>query len=128
MWPARDAGTLHSGRSDWTRTSDPRLPKTVLYQAELHSEGARVYALSALMRRLGDSKVGKKPPPRRPLRPKGGLVGAVQGEVCELGEGVPVGGGGKHLKGPLGAGDFPLRGALRIPQGIAGLKRSLHRR
>ena len=84
----------------------------MLYQAELHSEGARVYALSASMRRLGQGKVGKKAPPRRP---KVALESAVQGEVRELREGVPIGRGGKHLKGCLGLRDFPLRGALRIP-------------
>ncbi len=30
------------GRGDWIRTSDPRLPKTVLYQAELHPEVIRL--------------------------------------------------------------------------------------
>ena len=29
------------GRSEWIRTTGPCLPKTVLYQAELHSDVAR---------------------------------------------------------------------------------------
>ncbi len=31
------------GRSEWIRTTDPCLPKTVLYQAELHSVGRAAY-------------------------------------------------------------------------------------
>ncbi len=32
---------MKSGRSERIRTSGPRLPKTVLYQAELHSDTRR---------------------------------------------------------------------------------------
>jgi len=52
-----------------------------------------VYALSASMRRLGNSKVGKKARDPGGLRGLGeALVGAVQGEVRERPEGLPIGG------------------------------------
>ena len=34
-----------SGRSEWIRTTGPCLPKTVLYQAELHSGSIRYITL-----------------------------------------------------------------------------------
>ena len=38
---ANVGGRLKLGRSDRIRTYDPRLPKAVLYQAELHSDAKR---------------------------------------------------------------------------------------
>ena len=35
------------GRGDWIRTSDSCLPKTVLYQAELHPENGDSYKVAA---------------------------------------------------------------------------------
>ena len=40
------ACVIDPGRSEWIRTTGPCLPKTVLYQAELHSDPrmeARIY-------------------------------------------------------------------------------------
>ena len=37
---------LSAGRSEWIRTTGPCLPKTVLYQAELHSDLRRFIASS----------------------------------------------------------------------------------
>ena len=36
-----------AGRSEWIRTTGPCLPKTVLYQAELHSESSDAVYIAA---------------------------------------------------------------------------------
>ena len=58
------------GRSEWNRTTGPCLPKTVLYQAELHSDRRRYIALSQGRSQVSAaariSGVGGPVPPREP--------------------------------------------------------------
>ena len=60
------------GRGERIRTSGPCLPKTVLYQAELLPDRAKIYAISVRQERSigadsGDCKQGKQGFPKFPF-------------------------------------------------------------
>mgnify|MGYP007079334872 CR=1 FL=1 len=55
----RFQGVEKNGRSEWIRTTGPCLPKTVLYQAELHSDRAGAGLIARVTRHI-----------KRPLRKK----------------------------------------------------------